>query len=155
MHANAELLTRLFTSLDKHDHESMANCYHEKAKFRDIAFELRGKNQIHAMWHMISEGDIRATFKVNEVDDRSAFVSLVDNYTFSATGHKVRNVIESHFRFEKGVIIEQRDACDAKTWAGMALGGVKGFLAGRLAFVRQKKARATLDAFIAKHPQYQ
>jgi ketosteroid isomerase-like protein len=155
MHPNGELLTRLFTSLDKHDHKSMADCYDEKATFSDIAFDLRGRTQIHAMWHMISDGDIRTTFKVDEVDDHTAFVSVVDDYTFRSTGHKVHNKIESHFRFANGLIVHQRDACDPGTWAAMALGGVNGLLAGRIPFLRHKKARKTLDAFIATHPQYQ
>jgi ketosteroid isomerase-like protein len=154
MHPNGELLTRLFTSLDKHDHQAMAGCYHENAKFTDIAFDLRGRKEIHAMWHMISEGDIRATFTVNEADDHTAFVSLVDDYTFRSTGRKVHNVIQSRFRFKNGSILEQHDDCDEKTWASMALGGVSGFLAGRLYFLRKKKARETLDAFIAGHPEY-
>jgi len=154
MHPNGELLTRLFSGLDTHDHQAMAACYHEKATFSDIAFELQGKTRIHAMWHMISEGDIRTTFKVDEVDDHTAFVSVVDDYTFRSTGHKVHNKIESHFRFDKGLIIQQRDVCDAKAWAGMALGGMSGVLAGRLRFLRQRKAQATLDTFVATHPQY-
>ena len=36
----------------------------------------------------------------------------------------------------------------------MALGGVSGFLAGRLDVLRRAKARKTLDAFIDKHAEY-
>ena len=64
MHANAALLHRLFTALDHNDHPTMASCYHSAARFRDIAFDLRGRKQIHSMWHMICAGDIRATFEV-------------------------------------------------------------------------------------------
>ena len=57
---------RLFDALDRHDHESMATCYSETATFHDIAFDLRGKRRIHAMWHMICEGDIHCTYEVLE-----------------------------------------------------------------------------------------
>ena len=95
MHAHSEVLTRLFTALDRHDHDAMAACYAENASFRDITFKLEGRTRIHAMWHMICEGDIRTSFKIDEVDDRSAFVTVVDDYTFRAKGRKVHNVIQS------------------------------------------------------------
>ena len=154
MHPNAALLQRLFRALDRHDHQTMASCYHPDATFRDIAFDLRGKRQIHSMWHMICEGDIRTSFKIDEVDDRTAFVTVVDDYTFRAKGRKVHNVIQSRFRFKDGSIVEQQDSCDTRKWASMAIGGVGGFLAGRISLLRVAKARRTLDTFIETHPQY-
>jgi uncharacterized protein len=94
---------------------------------------LHGKKKIHAMWHLICERDIRAPFDIIEVDGDTGRVSLVDDYTFSSTGRKVHNVIESHFRFCDGMIMTQEDFCDARAWAKMALGGIKGFLAGKVA----------------------
>jgi len=153
-HSNAELLQRLFTSLDRHDHREMATCYHADATFTDIAFDLRGRKLIHAMWHMICETDIRASFHVLEVDDRVGRVNLVDDYTFTSTGRAVHNVIDSHFRLRDGLIIEHQDLCDARVWAAMALGGVSGFLAGRLRFLRSYRAQQMLQAFMAKHSEY-
>jgi ketosteroid isomerase-like protein len=154
MHPHTEVLTRLFTALDRHDHDAMAACYATDASFQDIAFTLKGRTRIHAMWHMICDGDIKTTFKIDEVDDRSAFVSVVDEYTFRANGRKVRNIIQSRFRFRHGSIVEQHDSCDSRKWASMAIGGVGGFLAGRISLLRGAKARRTLDTFIETHPQY-
>jgi len=64
MHANALLLQRLFSSLDRRDDQTMATCYHPEATFQDIAFDLHGQKEIHDMWRMICSGDIRATFEV-------------------------------------------------------------------------------------------
>src|SRR2546425_11048134 len=116
-HANAVLLQRLYTSLGQHDHQAMADCYHSEAAFSDIAFDLRGRKQIHAMWHMICQGDIRATCDLVQADDRSGEVNLVDDYTFSSSGRSVHNVIHSHFRFREGVIVEHHDFCDTRAWA--------------------------------------
>jgi ketosteroid isomerase-like protein len=160
MHANGALLERLFTALDRHDHPAMASCYHEEATFRDIAFDLRGRRQIHAMWDMICAGDIRATFDVLEADDRTGWVRLVDVYTFGATpgkpdtGRPVRNVIDSHFRFRDGLIVEHTDDCDPRQWAAMALGGATGFLAGHVAIVRRRTARKKLDEFVRTRSEY-
>ena len=155
MHANATLLQQLFTALDQHDHEAMARCYQPDATFRDIAFDLSGAKQIHAMWHMISESDLRATFEIVDAGDDTGTAKLVDDYTLSLTGRPVHNVIESHFRFRDGLIAEHRDDCDPAAWAAMALGGPTGFIAGRVRFLRSQKAAATLRAFIAEHPEYQ
>jgi len=160
MHANAALLHRLFGALDKHDHSTMAACYHPTANFQDIAFNLHSGKEIHSMWHMICEGDIRVSFDVSHADDRAGRVRVVDVYTFgpaqspSATRRPVRNVIESRFRFEGGLIVEQDDTCDARQWAQAALGGVVGFLAGRFRPLRSCSARRKLRAFVDKHPEY-
>jgi len=86
MHPNATLIQRLFSSLNEHDHEGMAACYHLQAKFKDIAFDLNGKKEIHAMWHMICQpdahtSDICVMFNVVHADDRRGWVNLVDDYT--------------------------------------------------------------------------
>ena len=67
MHPHTEVLTRLFTALDRHDHEAMAACYAENASFRDIAFKLQGRTRIHPNTHIITEGDNKTTIKIDEV----------------------------------------------------------------------------------------
>ncbi len=148
MHNNASVLERLYSSLNCHDYQSMANCYHPAARFRDIAFDLKGRNEIGAMWQMICAGDIRTTFAVIDADDASGSVKLVDEYTFTDTGRRVRNQIESRFLFRDGLIIEHRDSCDARAWAAAAIGGIGGFVAGRFRFLRAWKARAKLSRFM-------
>jgi len=151
MHPNAKLLHHLFTSLNKKDYEAMAHCYGENAHFRDIAFDLKGKNEIRSMWHMVCQTDIQCTFDVVAADDREGLVRLVDEYTFSDTGRCVRNSIESRFRFANGKILSQKDSCDPRAWAAMALGGGSGYIAGRLRFVRAWKARRKLEKFVSDH----
>lgn len=161
MHPNEALLHRLFTALDRHDHPTMASCYHSDATFRDIAFKLRDRKEIHSMWHMICEGDIRATFEVVQANDEEGRVKLVDTYTFGATkeppkpGRPVRNVVDSRFLFQDGLIVQHHDVCDAREWARMALGGPIGFLAGRIGILRIWTAEKKLKAFVGKHPEYQ
>lgn len=160
MHPNATLIQRLFSSLNEHDHEGMAACYHLQAKFKDIAFDLNGKKEIHAMWHMICQpdahtSDICVMFNVVHADDRRGWVNLVDDYTFSPTGRKVTNIIDSHFYFEDGLIVEQHDFCDPRAWSEMALGGLGGFLAAQFHSLRSFKARQMLREFLRKHAEYQ
>ena len=156
MHPNGALLQRLFTALNEHDHAAMGFCYHktEKVLFHDIAFHLVEAKHILAMWHMICLTDIRASFRVVDSTTTSARVKLIDDYTFSATGRRVRNEIESQFRLSDGLIVEHVDDCDAHLWAAMAFGRVIGFLPGRLRLLRSLKGRSLLRAFIDEHPQY-
>jgi hypothetical protein len=156
MHPNAALLHRLFTALNHDDHQKMASCYQPEAKFHDIAFDLKRRTRIHGMWHMICElSDVKATFEIVHANDFDGRVNLVDEYTFSDTGYPVRNVIDSRFRFQDGLIAEHTDLCDSRAWATMALGeGVTGFLAGRIRLVRSVKANWMLWKFTRTHRQY-
>src|SRR5215469_3114487 len=99
MHPNTRLMERLYTSLDRHVASAMAECYDATAKFHDIAFDLYGKREIEAMWEMICSTDIRTTFEIVHADDQIGVAKVIDEYTFSATGRRVRNMIESRFRF--------------------------------------------------------
>jgi ketosteroid isomerase-like protein len=148
MHTNEKLLHQLYDSLNRHDYQAMANCYHPAATFHDIAFHLNGKDQIRAMWQMICTGDIRSTFEVVRADDTAGVVKLIDEYTFTDTGRRVRNPIVSRFRFRDGLIIDHRDSCDARAWAAAAVGGIGGFLAGRFRFLRARKAWSKLQPFL-------
>ena len=133
----------------------MAECYHPDAQFEDIAFNLRGKKQIHAMWHMISQTDLRTSFKVLEADDQTGSVDVVDEYTFGDTGRRVHNVIRSDVRFRDGLIIQHHDSCNALKWAAQALGPAKGVVAWLIPATRRARAKKKIDAFIASHPEYQ
>ena len=152
MHPHETLLRSLFSALGRRDAQAMADCYHPDATFQDIAFDLRGKKDISDMWRMICSGDIRATVETVRADDREGYVKVVDEYTFTDTGRRVRNVIESRFRFADHLIIEQRDTCDPHAWAAMAIGGFGGFVAGRVGLLRQRKAQRKLNAFVKTHP---
>ena len=152
MTLNERLVSRLYTALKEHRPEQMAECYSDQASFRDIAFDLSNKREIVAMWSMICATDIRTTFEVLSASSDRVVARVVDEYTFTDTGRRVRNVIESRFLIRDSLIIEHFDQCDPRLWAAMALGGLPGFLAGRFRFLRSWKARALLRDFQKQHP---
>jgi ketosteroid isomerase-like protein len=154
MHPNAALLEKLYRCLDGKDHDGMAACYHPDAIFEDIAFRLRGKKQIHAMWHMIAESDLRATFTVSGADDQFGTADLVDDYTFRDTGRHVHTVIRSEFRFRDGLVVEHKDFCHALSWGVQALGPVKGVISWLIPATLKARAKAKIDSFVARHPEY-
>ena len=84
-HPNAGVLTRLLPRFNRHDHTAMAGCYDENATFSDIAFDLNGRKQIHAMWHMICEGDIQTRF---EIVKSTSGEPLPTSWTITRSGRK-------------------------------------------------------------------
>ena len=150
MHPHAELIDRLYRSLASHDHEAMAACYHEDARFKDIAFDLHGRDKIHDMWKFVTrpEPGLTVTFEIVRADDESVEARLVDHYTFTETGRKVDNAITSTFRFKDRLIIDHRDECDPVTWANMAMTGPKAWLAGHARPVRALAANKKLQEFL-------
>lgn len=164
MHANAILLNTLFEALRQHDHATIADCYHPDARFRDIAFDLRGHKAIHDMWRMIccGDSDIKVLdFEIVEAGDLGGRARVVEEYRFGASkkpgveaaGSPVHNAIESRFWFQEGRILRQDDDCDAKEWARQALGKrplgfVAAFLAGRIRLMRSLVANAKVARFI-------
>lgn len=159
MHPNAALLNKLFTALGEHRPLAMASCYHPKAHFRDIAFDLRGVDDIYDMWRMICRPEVQLAVddsRVIEVDDRAGLASLVETYRYGAinlddqTGVPVTNEIVSKFEFEDGLIKSHIDDCEPKAWAEQAMKHhpIKAFLAGRIRFVRSNGARKKLREFL-------
>ena len=145
---SAKLVEQLYSSLNRHDYRAMANCYHEAAGFRDIAFDLKGRDQISAMWQMICSGEYPLDIEIVRADEASAVANLVDEYTFTDTGRRVRNPIEPDSGSRTGSSSTTRTPAIPGVWAAAAVGGIGGFLAGRLRFVRAWKARAKLRRFI-------
>jgi ketosteroid isomerase-like protein len=151
-HPNALLLRRLFTSLQSRDHDAMADCYAPSATFRDIAFDLQDRTEIHAMWRMIcATTAVTVTIEELEADDYAGRARVVDDYVFSGTRRRVVNPIESRFTFQNGRIVEHRDDCDARRWAAQAFGGVKGWLAGRVRLLRSRAAARKLRPYLTRH----
>ncbi len=154
-HPNTALLERLYTCLQTQDHLGMASCYHTDARFHDIAFDLSGRQQIHAMWSMIAnKTTIRAKFTVVHADDEVGAADITEDYRFSETGRQVHQQIHSEFRFQDGLIVEHRDTCDALRWGIQAMGPVRGVIAWLIPAVRRSRAMAKLKHFIDNDPAY-
>jgi ketosteroid isomerase-like protein len=157
-HPNALLIDRLFTALNRHDHQAMADCYADDATFHDIAYDLREKRRIHDMWRMICEGESHIQVKIGNIDanDREGTAAIVDEYDFGRTkddpGKPVVNRITSRFVFRDGRVAKQVDDCDPRAWAEMAIGGPVGWIAGRVRLLRSLKARWILYQFVRRHP---
>jgi len=161
MHPNAQLLERLYTCLAARDGDGMAECYADDATFHDIAFDLKGKHRIHAMWDMVCHAEgFKAKFTVLDADDMHGTAEVVDDYFYhnksdrSDRRRPVHNVIRSEFQFKSGLIIQHEDTCDPRKWGWQALGLVKGTLTWLFPPLLKSKAKKKLDAFIDEHRVY-
>jgi ketosteroid isomerase-like protein len=152
MHPNEQLITNLYTAFQRRDGEAMAACYHPDAIFSDPVFtNLRGAEPGN-MWRMLCERgkDLQVTFRDVKADDTNGSAHWEATYSFSRSGRKVHNIIDSTFKFKDGKIIEHKDSFDLWRWAGMAL-GVPGKLLGWTPFMQatiRKNGREGLETYM-------
>ena len=117
---SSDVITRLYTSFQSLDGETMASCYTPDATFSDPVFTQLQGAQVGDMWRMLcsSAKDFSLTF--DSVTDDSAH--WVANYTFSGTGRHVVNDIQASFVIRDGLNAQHRDPFDLWTWSRQALG---------------------------------
>ena len=158
MNAQEQMIDSFYTAFGKRDYATMIRCYHPNVEFNDPVFSLKGK-QVGAMWHMLCEAgkDMQMHFGGIQANENEGRVHWEPRYTFSATGRKVHNIIDTQFRFQDGLIIWQKDTFDFWRWSRLAL-GPSGIFLGWTPIVRNKvraTAAGNLAKFIANHPEYQ
>lgn len=150
-------IDRFFRSFQIKDYRAMAECYHDEAVFQDEVFDLQGR-EIAGMWHMLCERgrDLQVTYDILDTADQEVHAAWKATYTFSATGNKVHNHIQSEFIIVDGKIKTHRDRFDMWKWCSQALGW-RGVLLGWSSVMKSKvrtRARVSLDGFLSSHPEY-
>jgi ketosteroid isomerase-like protein len=155
MHPHQQLIETFYSSFARLDAAGMISCYHEEVFFYDPVFENLDAAEARAMWTMLCKNakDFSLTYSKVEADDEYGSCEWVADYTFSATGRKVNNIIKAHFKFHEGKIIEHMDDFDLWRWSRQAL-GFKGLLLGWSGFVQRKVrkgAKGNLKKFMAKN----
>jgi ketosteroid isomerase-like protein len=120
---------RLFAAFAAHDAEGMAACYAPHPRFEDPVFGRLEGPDVTGMWRMLlgRARDLVVTPSPPRYEGDVVRVDWVATYTFSATGRKVVNRVQSALRFEGGLVVDQVDRFDLRRWCLMAL-GLKGWL---------------------------
>jgi hypothetical protein len=129
-HANAQTIRRYFGCLAAGDYAGMIACLAEGVEFRDLGFQLSGRDAVGLMWQMLClrEGGIRVSVRNVAADDVEGTAQWECQYEFQADAdspkRSVHNRISSHFRFDpvSGLIAEHRDECDFWAWFEQAMG---------------------------------
>ena len=152
MHKNAELLSRFYSALQQQDAIGMHACYHREVHFHDPAFLTLHGDRARAMWSMLCENgkDLKVEFRDVAADDLRGSAHWEADYTFSAIGKPVHNVIDAQFEFRDGLIARHVDHFDFHRWAAQALGPVGRLLGGTSLFrcLFNRKASKLLDRYI-------
>lgn len=146
-----QILETLYSALQRRDHQAMAALYHPEATFEDEVFQLKGA-EIGKMWHMLcARGqDLELRWSgLSTLPDGRARGRWEPTYTFSKTGRKVHNRIETEVELRDGLIWRQQDRFDFWRWSRQAL-GLPGWLLGWTPLLRRQvaqQANATLARF--------
>ncbi|MBK8974242.1 MAG: nuclear transport factor 2 family protein [Hahellaceae bacterium] len=157
MSLETEILSTLLNALKVRDGDTMASLYHPEATFEDEVFCLKGA-EIGAMWQMLCQRgkDLELTYsQLNSAKAGEGRVHWEPVYSFSGTGRKVHNRIDTVIELKDGKIWRQRDRFNFWRWSMQALGPA-GLALGWTPLLRNKvkaTARQTLEAFIKKNSQ--
>jgi ketosteroid isomerase-like protein len=151
---NKQLIERFYEAFDRHDGETMAACYALQARFSDPVFPGLQNDEPGAMWRMLTgrSDDLRVELLEHDADETSGSAHWKATYTFTQTGRKVLNDVQARFVFADGQIEQHEDSFSFHRWSRQAL-GTPGLLLGWTPILKgatQKRARASLDEFMAK-----
>lgn len=154
MNKNEEVIRKLYSALQRVDHEDMIRCYHPEAIFKDPVFDLRSKKEIAGMWTMLCKKAKEFEFHFDQVqaNEEKGKARLKAKYLFSQTNRMVVNKIDAHFKFKNGLIIEHIDSFDFWRWSRQAL-GFFGLILGWSSFLQKKvqqKAYNNMKTFIPR-----
>jgi ketosteroid isomerase-like protein len=153
--ANKQTIERFYEAFDKHDGDTMAACYAPDASFSDPVFPNLKAEEPGAMWRMLTgrSDDLRVELAEHDADETSGSAHWLATYTFTQTGRAVKNDVRAKFRFTPDALIAaHEDDFSFYAWSKQAL-GTPGLLLGWTPILRgatQKKARASLDSFLAQ-----
>ncbi len=147
-HANARTIERLYAALRARDGDAMAACYAERAKFRDIAFQLDGREAIRGMWRMVCSKQVDSTISEIKANADTGSAHWVACYRFGRHSRPVVNDTHAKFRFREGKITEHIDEADAYAWATQAYGLPLGHVLAVVGPLRRFGAGLKLKRFL-------
>lgn len=151
----AERIASFYAALGRRDWATMQACYHPEASFGDPAFQMLNAAQVQAMWRMLCERGTDLRVEVSPAipqADGSWIAQWQAWYTFSQTGRKVHNIIDTQIRFRDGLFLTHRDHFDLWRWSRQAIGPL-GVLLGWSPLLQNKirgQAMHSLAKYMAK-----
>ncbi len=139
MKTNSQIITDFYSAFQNRDAETMVRLYSDHITFEDPAFgELKGE-EAKDMWRMLCANakDLKVTFEILEEQGNMVKAHWEAIYTFSRTGRRVHNKIDTTILLENGLILDHRDSFSLWQWSSQAL-GVAGWLLGWSGSFRKK-----------------
>lgn len=149
MTRDEETVRNVYEAIKRGDAAAAAECYCDDAAYRDLAFDLKGKPEIAAMWRLVCSRGVKVEYRDIRTEGREVRGDWVFDYKFHGT-NPVHNEMASTFVFRDGKILVHHDQASRWTWAKQALGMPKGALVTVLPFLLRRQAKEELDAFREK-----
>jgi ketosteroid isomerase-like protein len=140
---------RLYESIKRGDAATATECYCDDATYQDIAFDLKGKENIAAMWRLVCSREVKVEYGDIRTEGSKVKGHWVFDYKFHGT-NPVHNEMNSTFTFRDGKIATHHDSASRWKWAKQALGIPKGALVTVLPFILRIQAKKELEASKAK-----
>jgi hypothetical protein len=147
MTPDEETVQKVYESIKRGDAAGAAECYCDDAEYRDLAFDLKGKPEIAAMWRLVCSRGVVVEYRDIRTAGSEVRGHWVFDYRFHGT-HPVHNEMNSTFTFRDGKILVHHDHASRWIWAKQALGAPTGALVTVLPFILRWKARKELDEFV-------
>ncbi|SMO77164.1 nuclear transport factor 2 family protein [Gracilimonas mengyeensis] len=147
MNKHEELIYTFYTAFQQLDADTMVNCYHPDASFKDPVFELHSKEEIAKMWNGLCKRAKKFELNFDQVkaNESTGLAHWEATYLFSKTNRMVTNSINAEFRYKDGLIIEHIDSFDFWKWSRQAL-GLTGYLLGWSSFLRSKVQKQAMKS---------
>ena len=116
-----EIVRKLYESIMQGNAAAAAECYCGDARYRDLAFDLKGKTEIAAMWRFVCSNEVKVEYCDIRTEGDKVKGYWVFNYLYEHT-NPVRNPTNSTFTFRDGKILVHHDHGNRFYWARQALG---------------------------------
>jgi ketosteroid isomerase-like protein len=139
-----ETVQRLYESVKRGDAAAASECYCDDASYRDIAFDLKGKPDIAAMWRLVCSRGVEVIYGYIRTEGSEVKGHWVFKYKFRGT-RPVINGMDSTFTFRDGKILVHHDDASRWRWARQALGIPTGALVTVLPFILRIMAKKDLE----------
>lgn len=150
-----EIVNNFYAAFEQKDSVTMNSFLAENVKFEDPAFGKLEGEDVKYMWQFLTENakDFSVTFSVDEEKGNKVKANWIAQYTFSATGNKVINHVNSNFELKNGKIIKHKDDFDLKKWVKQSLGSAAGIFGASFMMKNaiQKQSRNYLMKYKAKN----
>jgi SnoaL-like domain len=123
MTPSEQTVQRVYESVKNDEPAMAAECYSDDASYRDLAFNLKGKTLIAAMWRLVCSRRPKVEYESSDIRTEGSEVKgrWIFDYKFRGK-HPVHNEMNSTFAFCGGKILVHHDEASRWAWSKQALG---------------------------------
>ena len=147
MSPDEQVVQKLYFSFKSGDAAGMAECYRDDAEFRDLAFHLKGKQNIADMWRFVCHRHPGIEFGNIRTEGPEVKAHWSADYKFKGV-NPVKYGINARFTCREGKIVVHHDEASRWVWSKQALGFPKDVIVTLFPAVLHKQARQELEAFL-------